>query len=215
MDILLKNKLAIKKFFLCYLFFLGISNLQATTNILFLGDSLTEGYGIEQKNSYPMVIERKLISNNYQDIKIINAGISGSTSATALSRLKWYLPINLNIMVLALGANDGLRGLSVMQMRKNIANTIELAQKNNIQVILAGMKIPPNYGLQYTKKFENTFNQLAKKYNIPLIPFLLKDVATIKSLNLPDGIHPNEKGQKIIAKNVYPYIVKEIKKLQK
>ena len=179
---------------------LGVA--QATTTIVFLGDSLTEGSGLEKTETFPYLFEQALKTRGYKDIKVINAGISGSTSASAHSRLKWYLRINPTILVLALGANDGLRGLDPQAMKKNLAMTIQLALDRNIQVILAGMKIPRNYGNQYTKEFEAVYPQLAKEFKIPLIPFLLDGVATRPELNLPDGIHPNSKGHQIIAKHV-------------
>lgn len=171
------------------------------TVILMLGDSLTEGYGIKKSQAYPNLVTKILKDKGYS-IKIINAGISGSTSASALSRFKWHLQIKPDILLLALGANDGLRGLPIEEMKENLAKTIELAESKGVQVLLAGMKIPPNYGLSYTKSFEDCFYELSKKYNVPLIPFLLDGVAGAPSLNQVDGIHPNAKGHVIISKTV-------------
>lgn len=179
---------------------LGIT--QATTTIVFLGDSLTEGYGLEKSEAFPYLFEQALKAKGYKDIKVINAGISGSTSASALSRVKWYLRIKPTILVLALGANDGLRGLDPQAMKKNLAMAIKLALERNIQVVLAGIKIPPNYGIQYTKEFEAVYPQLAEEFKIPFIPFLLDGVAARPEMNLPDGIHPNSRGHQIIARHV-------------
>ena len=182
----------------------GVSSgvAQAKTTIVFLGDSLTEGYGLEKTEAFPFLFQQALKAKGYKDIKVINAGISGSTSASAPSRLKWYLRIKPTILVLALGANDGLRGVNPQAMKKNLATTIQLALDRNIQVVLAGMKIPRNYGSQYTREFESVYPELAEEFKIPLIPFLLDGVATHPEMNLPDGIHPNSKGHQIIAKRI-------------
>ena len=135
-------------------------------------------------------------------------GVSGSTTASALSRLTWYLRDRPDILLLALGANDGLRGLPTLQIKHNLAETIELSLSKGIRVVLAGMKMPPNYGENYTLKFEKVFHELAKEYGITFIPFLLEGVAGDPKLNLPDGIHPNEPGHQIIAELVYKTIVK-------
>jgi len=187
-------------------------NLLADTKIVFLGDSITAGYKLDKKEAYPYLIQKKLAELKYKDFKIINGGVNGSTTASAKSRLIWYLRVKPNILFLALGANDGLRGKEITSIKNNLSQAIKLALKNNIKVILAGMKIPTNYGKKYSKQFENIFSELAKKYKIDLMPFLLKDVATKKELNLNDGIHPNPKGHQVISKNVLPYITKLLKK---
>jgi acyl-CoA thioesterase I len=181
--------------------------------IVFLGDSLTEGYGITQSQAYPALVADLLKKKNIS-AKIVNAGISGSTSASADSRLRWFLKRKPDLLFLALGANDGLRGLDVSDMKKNLENVILMAKKEEIPVIIAGMKIPMNYGNDYRKKYEAVFPALAKKYSLPLIPFLLDGVATHKDLNISDGIHPNEKGHAIIAKNILPVIEKSLKSLK-
>ncbi len=192
--------------YVVFCFLIASFNLWSSeTHILFLGDSLTAGYGIEKEKAFPELIKNKFQGDNLA-VKITNAGISGSTSASTHSRLKWFLKAKPQILLLAIGANDGLRGLDLSKLEKNLIKTIELAKQNDIEVILAGMKIPQNYGVEYTKKFEMIYPQIAKKFNVKLIPFLLKDVATIKELNLPDRIHPNEKGHQKIAENIYPMI---------
>ena len=177
----------------------------ATETIVFIGDSLTEGYQLPKEMSYPSLIEEKIKKENL-DYKVINGGVSGSTSASGMSRLNWFLKSKPKILVLALGANDGLRGLSVEKMKSNLSKVIEKAKTNGVSVLLAGMQIPSNYGEEYTKSFEKAFKDLSKKFDVPLIPFLLKDVAGKKELNLPDGIHPNQKGYIIVANTVYEYL---------
>ena len=175
--------------------------------VLFLGDSLTEGYGLEDGESFPSLIESKLLADDMDHIRVINAGISGSTSASGLSRLQWYIRSRPDLLVLALGANDGLRGLSVDEMKANLTDTINYAHTNNLSVVLTGMLIPPNYGPEYTEAFANVFIDLAAQYNIPLMPFLLEDVAAIPELNQSDGIHPNVEGTKIVADNLYQFLL--------
>ncbi|MBF0286439.1 MAG: arylesterase [SAR324 cluster bacterium] len=179
---------------------------QDTVTILCLGDSLTEGYGIDRTEAYPYLVERAFQAQGHQHVKVINAGISGSTSASALSRLKWYLRIKPDILVLALGANDGLRGLDSEAMKKNLASTIKLALDAEIRVVLAGMKMPPNYGIQYAESFAAVYPRLAEEHKIHLIPFLLDGVAGHPELNLPDGIHPNPQGHKIIADMIFQHL---------
>ena len=173
--------------------------------ILALGDSLTEGYGIEKSNAYPAIVEAKLQSAGY-NVKVVNAGISGSTSASAPSRLRWLLKSQPDYLFLVLGANDGLRGVDLKATENNLRTTIQLAKKANVQVWLAGMKMPPNYGRDYTKKFEQMFSQLAKSEKVPFLPFLLDNVAGRPELNQPDGIHPNEKGHALMAEQVFRFM---------
>jgi acyl-CoA thioesterase-1 len=187
------------KFLLVWLIFLSSSAIAET--ILFLGDSLTEGYQLSKEEAYPAVIEREL-KKKYPEIKVINGGVSGATSASGLKRMDWYLRAKPEIMVLCLGANDGLRGIRPEFTEKNLSSVIEKAQERNIKVILAGMKMPTNMGEPYRIQFENIFPKLAKKYNLKLIPFILEGVGGHPSLNLPDGIHPNPKGHEIMAKTV-------------
>ena len=177
----------------------------AQTLIVALGDSLTEGYGVSKEEAYTYLVEHELLRKGYS-VRMINAGISGSTSASAPSRMQWYLRVKPDIVILALGGNDGLRGLSVQHMKKNLGKAIELASSKNILVLLAGMQIPLNYGQDYTKSFRNAFYELAEKYKIPMIPFLLKDVGNVPRLNLPDGIHPNPEGHHIISRTVVEHL---------
>ncbi len=179
-------------------------------NIIILGDSLSSGLGVEPEQAYPYLIQDHLKKTGQHHIKIFNGSISGSTTAGALSRLKWFLRVKPDMLILALGANDGLRGLSASQMEQNLNSCIELAREKGMTIILAGMKIPPNYGPEYTREFEQTFEKLKKKYNLPLIPFLLKDVAGKPELNQADGIHPNAEGHKIIARTVLETILEQL-----
>jgi acyl-CoA thioesterase-1 len=151
------------------------------------------------------LLEKELLSKGHA-VKVVNAGVSGSTSASAPSRLKWYIRSQPDIIIIALGGNDGLRGLSVTHMKKNLSKAIELAQSEKIQILLSGMQIPLNYGTEYTDSFRKVFHELAELYKLPMIPFLLKDVGGSSSLNQPDGIHPNPEGHIIIAGTVLKYL---------
>ena len=188
-------------------FFAGILPAGAKeTRILFLGDSITAGLGVEKEAAFPAVVGRMLKQQGIDNVTVINAGISGSTTASGPSRLKWHFKTNPHVLVLALGANDGLRGLSLENMAENLDNTIALALDNNLCVILAGMEIPPNYGPEYTGQFRQTFQNLASKYQIALIPFLLDQVGGVADMNQTDGVHPNPAGHRQIAATVLPYI---------
>jgi acyl-CoA thioesterase-1 len=169
--------------------------------ILFLGDSLTAGYGIAQKDAYPALVEQALQKDGYA-VQALNAGISGSTTSSGPSRLRYHLKEKPDILVLALGANDGLRGLPTEEIRKNLIAAIEIAREQRLKILLAGMKIPPYYGERYAQTFEAIFPELSKRYNIPLVPFLLDQIAGEPDLNLADGVHPNEKGHQLMAKMI-------------
>jgi acyl-CoA thioesterase-1 len=177
--------------------------------ILFLGDSLTEGYQLSKEEAFPAIIERTL-KTKHKDIKVLNGGVSGATSASGMKRLNWYQKAKPEIMVLALGANDGLRGIKPAVTEKNLSEIIEKAQKLDMTVILAGMKMPTNMGEPYLTQFENIFPKLAKKYQVKLIPFLLEGVGGVPKLNLPDGIHPNPEGHEVMAKTVLKVLETEL-----
>lgn len=187
-----------------------ITNVSAATSrILFLGDSLGEGQGIGESPAFPKVVER-ILREKKHDVVIINDGVSGSISASGLSRLKWQLKNKVDLLVLELGANDGLRGFKLKETEKNLKEIIAHAKSKNIKVLLLGVYIPPNYGIKYGQEFTNMYKNISKTEKIPLLPFLLKDVAGIKELNLPDGIHPNAKGHEIIGKNVAEFVAKNL-----
>lgn len=187
-------------------FFLALSaGAVGPKRLLILGDSLTEGYGVAKTEAYPALLEKKIQASG-KNWMVINAGISGSTTASAPSRLKWQLQSKPDLLILALGANDGLRGLDLASLEKNLAEAIEMAQKEKIPVVLAGTLLPLNYGADYRKKFAEIYIRLAKKYKIKRIAFLLEGVAGNPKLNLDDGIHPNEKGHQIVASTVYEAI---------
>jgi acyl-CoA thioesterase-1 len=192
----------------CLWLALGLSGVRADeVRILFLGDSLTAGLGVKKNQAYPAVVAQMLRQQGYSELRIINGGISGATTAGAASRLKWHLKSAPHVLVLALGANDGLRGLSLDTMAKNLDDTITLALENNLCVILAGMEIPPNSGPDYTRRFSQTFRDLAGKYGIPLIPFLLENVGGVRNMNQADGVHPNAAGHRQIARTVLPWLL--------
>ncbi|MDC1309912.1 arylesterase, partial [Opitutales bacterium] len=182
--------------------------------ILILGDSLTEGYGVMESEAYPLILEKKLNldsgESSKRNFQVINGGISGATTSGGVSRINWLLQSNPDFLILALGGNDGLRGIPIEKIKENLIKVVVAAQSNNIPVLLAGMKIPPNYGIEYSESFTNLYSQISKDYNIAMIPFLLQGVGGEPSMNLPDRIHPNPKGHEIIAKTVHQYLVKEL-----
>jgi acyl-CoA thioesterase-1 len=171
--------------------------------IIFLGDSLTAGLGLDASESFPALIEQRLRREGYQ-FDVVNAGVSGDTSAGGLRRLDWALSEGTpKILIVALGGNDGLRGLPPEQLEANLAAIIERGQKEGLAVILAGMEAPPNFGADYTSSFRSVYPRLAKRYNVPLIPFLLEGVAGNPAFNQSDGIHPNRKGAELVANLVW------------
>ena len=172
--------------------------------IVFFGNSLTAGMGLDPNEAFPALIQQKLDSLQL-DYKVINAGLSGETTASGKNRLNWVLNQKVDIFVLELGANDGLRGIPLTETRNNLQSIIDTVLQKNpaTEIILAGMQIPPNMGKAYTTEFRDIFPELAEKNNTALIPFLLEDVAGIPALNQGDGIHPTTEGQKIVANNVW------------
>ena len=180
--------------------------------ILCLGDSLTAGYQIPIEKAWPHLIEEEMSSKG-SHVKVVNGGISGSTTSSALGRFNWHLKGQgpPDILILALGANDGLRGQSTDAMKKNLSSIIDLALKHKTQVLLAGMKMPPNYGKDYTHDFEKVFLDLAQTKKISFLPFLLEGVAAIPKLNLTDGIHPNPAGHQIMAGAILKHLLPLIK----
>lgn len=175
----------------------------APKTILFFGDSITAGYGLSPEDAYPAHVEAALVKQGIE-VKVVNAGLSGETSAGGLSRIDWILRQPIDIFVLELGANDGLRGLPLDQTRNNLQAIIDKVKAKNpdVKIVLAGMMVPPNLGKEYTTEFKNIYPNLAKTNKAVLIPFLLEGVAGDGNLNIADGIHPNVEGHKIVANTV-------------
>lgn len=178
----------------------------AAPRIVCLGDSLTAGYGLQADQAYPALLQQRLREAGYPH-EVINAGVSGDTSAGGLRRLDWSLRGNVEILVVALGGNDALRGLPPSAMRQNLAAIIERARQRGVKVLLAGMEAPPNFGASYTRQFRAVYTGLAKEYRVALIPFFLAGVAGVPSLNQADGIHPNAAGQRQVADLVWRTLV--------
>lgn len=172
--------------------------------ILFYGNSITAGYGLDLSEAFPALIQNRLDSLGY-DYRVINAGLSGETSASGLSRIEWVMRTPIDIFVLELGGNDGLRGISLNETRRNLESILMKvkAEYPQVKIIVAGMQIPPNMGQEYTEEFRTIFPALAEKFDAALIPFLLDGVGGNPELNLPDGIHPTAEGHKILAGNVW------------
>ena len=172
--------------------------------ILFFGNSLTAGMGLTQKEAFPALIQKKLdsLALPYQ---VVNAGLSGETTASGRNRLDWVLNQEVDVFVLELGANDGLRGIPLQETHENLQAIINNVREKNpeTEIVLAGMQIPPNMGQEYTSGFREIFPELAERNDVELIPFLLKDVAGIPALNQNDGIHPTAEGHEIVADNVW------------
>jgi acyl-CoA thioesterase I len=204
---------SIFKFLVLFFLWPPLSQGKTPTRILCLGDSLTAGFGVSKAQAYPALLEQKLNAKGY-DVIVINGGISGSTTSSGLSRLTWHLKAKdkLDILLLALGANDGLRGIDLKSSEQNLAKVIDLATASKIRVLLAGMKIPPNYGKKYTAEFEALFKTLGETKKISRIPFLLEGVAAKPELNLADGIHPNAKGYEIVTETIIKYLAPMLKK---
>jgi len=184
-----------------------------TKTILFFGDSLTAGYGLDDVNdAFPSIIQSMLDSLDL-DYTVINSGLSGETSAGGRSRIKWVLNQKIDVFVLELGANDGLRGVPIEETRENLQAIIDAVHNKepDTTIILAGMQLPPNMGPVYTSEFSAIFYDLAEKNKLELIPFILKNVGGIPELNQEDGIHPTIEGQKIVAQNVWAVLEKVIK----
>jgi acyl-CoA thioesterase-1 len=170
--------------------------------IVVLGDSLTAGLGLASRDSYPTQLQQRLDADglNYE---VVNAGVSGDTSAGGLARLDWALEGDVKVLIVALGGNDALRALPADELRRNLAAVIERTQQRGISVILAGMEAPPNFGRDYIVSFHNVYPALAKQYHVAFVPFLLQGVAGIETLNQRDGIHPTADGARILADNVW------------
>jgi acyl-CoA thioesterase-1 len=177
----------------------------ARPRIVALGDSLTAGYGLTPDQAYPALLQKRLDAEGY-DLEVINAGVPGDTTAGGVRRLDWVLDGDVRFLIVALGGNDGLRGLPVAEMKKNLAAIVERAKSRGITVLLAGMEAPPNQGEEYTSAFRQVFQELASENEVAFMPFLLIDVGGVRELNQPDGIHPNAEGAGVIADNLWDYL---------
>lgn len=173
--------------------------------ILAFGDSLTAGLGVPAVEAYPARLERKLREAGLA-FRVVNAGVSGETTAGGLRRVDWILQNRPDLVILELGANDALRGLDPLQAEKNLEAIIEKLMAQEVRVVLAGMKVPPNYGPDYTRAFEAIYPRLAERYRIPLIPFFLDGVAARPELNQPDGLHPTGEGYRVVVDRIWPLI---------
>jgi len=192
----------------------GISQQKDTAvakekTIIFFGNSITAGYGLNPTEAFPALIQQKLDSLKLA-YKVINAGVSGETSSGGNSRVSWILRQKPDIFVLELGGNDGLRGIPLAETRKNLQSIIDKVKAKNAatKIIIAGMQIPPNMGQKYTSEFRKIYPDLSKSNNAILIPFLLEGVGGEEKLNQPDGIHPTAEGDRIVAENVWKELVK-------
>jgi acyl-CoA thioesterase I len=180
-----------------------------TKTIVFFGNSLTAGYGLTPQQAFPALVQNKIDSFGLP-YRVVNAGVSGETSTGGDARIDWILKQPLDVFVLELGANDGLRGIPVSQTRKSLQSIIDKvkAKYPSAKLVLAGMQIPPNMGVSYTTEFKNLYPELAAKNNMTLIPFLLEGVGGEAKLNQEDGIHPSAEGAKIVAENVWKELQK-------
>lgn len=179
--------------------------------ILAFGDSLTAGYGLAPEDSYPVLLQKRLDQSGYR-YRVVNAGVSGDTTAGGLRRLEWSLSEPVSLVILALGGNDALRGQPVSELKSNLARMIEMAKGHGAKVVLAGMEAPPNLGAEYTREFRAAYRELARRYDVPLIPFLLEGVGGRPELNQPDGIHPNTEGELVLLENVWRVVEGELAK---
>lgn len=180
--------------------------------IVAFGDSLTAGFGLLEKESYPYLLQQKLDADGYV-YEVVNAGVSGDTSIGGLERVDWILEQeNVQILILELGANDLLRRMPVAKMKQNLAKIIEKAQKKNVKILLCGMLAPPSVGSEYQREYQAVFPDLATEKKVDFLPFLLENVALNKDLNQADGIHPNAKGSVIMTENIYKALKPMLKK---
>jgi len=181
--------------------------------IVALGDSLTAGLGVEFEDAYPALLQKKLDRDGYA-YRVVNAGVSGETTSGTLSRLNWILSQKPDIVILEIGANDGLRGIDTKLVDRNMKDILTRLDELGIVTVLAGMKMVWNLGEEYTLRFNSIYPKQAEKFGLTYMPFFLEDVAAVPEYNIADGIHPNEKGYQIITKNIYPYILEAIKRAE-
>lgn len=187
----------------------GADSKPQVPRIVALGDSLTAGLGLDQREAYPALLQQKLREQR-RPFEVVNAGVSGDTSSDGLRRLDWALDGDVRILILALGANDGLRGLPAAQMKDNLQRIITRARQRGVAVLLVGMEAPPNLGDEYTREFRAVFRDLAANNHVALVPFLLEGVAGVTELNQADGLHPTAMGAARIANMLWPIMEKMI-----
>jgi acyl-CoA thioesterase I len=185
----------------------------ARKTIVAVGDSLTAGLGVDESMAYPALLQKKLAENGYH-FNVINAGVSGETSSGTLSRIEWVISsLKPDIIILETGANDGLRGIDTDVLRKNLDRIVSIINAHRIKVLLCGMRMLPNLGPEYVTAFARIYPEVARRYDIPLMPFFLEGVAGDPRFNQPDGIHPTAKGYRRIVDHIYPYVLDVIKGL--
>jgi len=180
--------------------------------VVFLGDSLTAGLGLNEDQAYPALLGKKLQQEGLP-VRVINAGVSGDTTAGGLARLGWLLNQHPDVVVVALGGNDGLRGLPIQEVNHNLREIVHRSQAAGARVLLLGLQMPPNYGPEYTAGFAAVYPKIAQDLRVSLLPFMLAGVGGVARLNQMDGIHPTAAGQEIVAKNVLPYLEKVVREL--
>lgn len=173
--------------------------------VVFLGDSLTAGLGLPGDQAYPAVLDRRLDAEG-TPVRVLNAGVSGDTTAGGVARLDWLLKQKPDVLVVGLGGNDGLRGLDLAETEKNLREIVRRAKASGVRILLLGMRIPPNYGPDYTEQFQEMYPKISKELDVSLVPFLLEGVGGAADLNQADGIHPTAKGQEMVAATVEPYL---------
>lgn len=196
--------LSLRVLVLAALIFLSLMSW-AQPRVVFIGDSLTDGYGVSRKKAFPALVEEE-IRQKWPEIQVFNAGVSGALSSQAEAFVRRALRLEPDLIVLALGANDGLQGRSPERMKKNLSRALALAKKKDIKVLLAGMKMYTSHGEDYRERFEGVFKSLVTEFSVVFMPFLLEGVAAVPEMNLSDGRHPNEKGHQMIAQNILPFI---------
>ncbi len=191
--------------FLYFFCFLVNHGLAKTQKIMIFGDSLVAGFGLMREDSFPSQLEKKLLSENY-DIKIINAGVSGETTAGGLARLEWTISDSPDALILILGGNDMLRGIPTKNIKKNLSQMLKILNQKNIEVLLAGMLSTDNFGKNYRDSFDSIYPSLSAKYDVVFYPFFLENVALVPWFNQNDGLHPNKDGVKLIVSQIMPFV---------
>ncbi|NBV82843.1 arylesterase [bacterium] len=187
------------------------SSNAAQKTVVFLGDSLVAGYGVDPSESYPSVIQQK-IKKDRLNWMVVNAGVSGDTTQGGKNRLKWVLKRQPDMIVVALGANDGMRGIPTAVIRDNLNAIIDTSRKSGVFVVLMGIRIPTNYGKTYEDAIVDTLASVAKEKKVPYLPFYIRDVAAKPELNLADGIHPNPAGHQKVADRVYSFLIPHLRR---